>query len=143
MDLTQLTTEEIAAELAKRGTQREHAALLHRKRQQFALDRENAKTHPLIGLRLSEQDWALFKNHMLDGEGVEEYGLALDDGHSLLEKFVIALEDGDQDTFWKLFPHLFKSVFLRDGVARALPGGGVTRGPHASGSARWQANRNK
>lgn len=128
MDLKQM-----ARQLVEQGgTPKDVMALLHQQHSQMAFDREDAKEHPLTTFRLSDNEWAQLKAHLLDGEAVEDDELPLDDQKSLLTRFIEAVDGDNQEEVWRLWPHLFKSRYLRAGVARALPGGGVSRGLHGS-----------
>jgi hypothetical protein len=128
MDLKEI----MRAAVATGASQKELATAYLTAQQQDAFDKEHATAHPLASHSLSEGDWALMRNHMLDGAGVDEPGLALEDGQSLEARILRALDANDQVEFWKLLPHVVKSHLKKSGHIRAIPGGAVVRGAHGN-----------
>jgi hypothetical protein len=117
-------------ELLATKTPREIALLLEARDNRRLHAEEDVKTHPLTEFEMTDEQWGRFVTHMLDGGGVRQDELMLGDGPSLRDQFHTALLSHDRKKTLHLLPHLVKSLMVRTGMRRRLPGGGVASGPH-------------
>lgn len=72
---------------------------------------ERAKTHALSKMVLPAAEWKDWKNHLLDGGGV-------DDDAALQKEFLSALLSDDQVTVWQDLPHIVKSWLKARGMVQ-------------------------
>lgn len=96
-------------------------------------DEESGKTHARKRHRLSAEEWAEYKAVMLDGSGVPDHRAQIDEGPSLIDRFLTALIEDDQATVFALESALVKSLLVQKGVHRTASGGVIMQ--HGSSAA--------